>query len=123
MSGNHFLIDTNIALYLLGGDKDLAEIIQGSKLYVSFITQLELLGYQGISIKEQKHVSAFLEDVIIVDINQEIKKAAIRIRQKHSVKLPDAIIAATSQFLDVPLFTADLGFRKINSLNLVLFTK
>lgn len=51
MSGNHFLIDTNIALYLLGGDKDLAEIIQGSKLYVSFITQLELLGYQGISIK------------------------------------------------------------------------
>lgn len=58
-----------------------------------------------------------------MDINQEVKKAAIRIRQNHSVKLPDAIIAATSQFLDVPLFTADLGFRKINSLNLVLFTK
>lgn len=45
MSGPNFLIDTNIALYLLSGNTTIAEIINGSQVYISFITQLELLGY------------------------------------------------------------------------------
>jgi predicted nucleic acid-binding protein len=42
MSGRSFLVDTNIVLYLLSGNTTIAEIIDGSQLYVSFITQLEL---------------------------------------------------------------------------------
>jgi predicted nucleic acid-binding protein len=73
MSGPNFLIDTNIALYLLSGNTTIAEIINGSQVYISFITQLELLGYKGISTKEQVAVKNFLNDCIIVDINEEIK--------------------------------------------------
>lgn len=121
MSGRNFLLDTNIALYLLSGNTTIAEIIDGSQLYVSFITQLELLGYKGITTKEQQVVKQFLDECIIIDVNEEIKKHTIAIKQKHQIKLPDSIIAATSLFIEIPLLTADTGFKKINKLNLLLF--
>jgi hypothetical protein len=80
MSGRNFLIDTNIALYLLSGNKTVAEILEGSSVYVSFITQLELLGYKGISKQEQQKVKSFLNDCHIFDINTEIKELSISIR-------------------------------------------
>ena len=43
MSGNKFLFDTNAVLYILNGDKALAELLNGEKLYVSIITDMELL--------------------------------------------------------------------------------
>ena len=121
MNGRSFLVDTNIVLYLLSGNTTIAEIINGSQLYVSFITQLELLGFKGISAKEQLKVKQFLEECIIIDINEDIKRLTIGIKQKHQIKLPDSIIAATSRYIEVPLLTADKGFRKITKLNLALF--
>ncbi len=121
MSGRSFLIDTNIALYLLSGNKTIADILDGSQLYISFITQLELLGYKGITIKEQQNIKLFLNECIIIDINEEIKKNTIQIKQKHQIKLPDSIIAATALFIEMPLLTADKGFKKISKLNLALF--
>jgi len=38
-------INTNIAIYLLDGDRSLADILHNKRLYLSFITQLELLDY------------------------------------------------------------------------------
>jgi predicted nucleic acid-binding protein len=121
MNGNRFLIDTNIFLYLLSGNKTITEILDGTQPYVSFITQLELLGYQGISQKDMKSIMKFLEECIIIDINDEIKKHTISISQKNKIKLPDSIIAATSIFLELPLLTADKGFSKINSLRFALY--
>ena len=80
-----------------------------------------MLGYKGITNKEQLEVKQFLNDCIIIDINDEIKMHTIVIKQKHQMKLPDSIIAATSLFIEVPLLTADKGLRKISALNLALF--
>jgi predicted nucleic acid-binding protein len=121
MSGNSFVLDTNIVLYLLSGSTTVAEIVDGAQTYVSFVTQLELLGYKGISKREQQKVKAFLADCTIVDITEEIKKNTIVIKQKYQIKLPDSIIAATAQFLDVPLLTADKGFSKLTDLNIALY--
>jgi len=121
MNGRSFLIDTNIALYLLSGNKTIANILDGSQLYISFITQPELLGYKGITSKEQQIIKLFLNECIIIDINEEIKKTTIQIKQKHQIKLPDSIIAATALFIEIPLLTADKEFKKISKLNLALF--
>lgn len=43
MSGNKLFIDTNIALYLLNGDETLSTFLYGKELYISVITELELL--------------------------------------------------------------------------------
>lgn len=121
MSGNSFVVDTNIALYLLSGNATIADALDNATIYASFVTQLELLGYKGITAQEAQKVKFFLCDCIIVDINDEIKQHVIDIRQKYRLKLPDSIIAATSMFLEVPLFSADKEFGELQKLNLVLY--
>lgn len=67
-------MDTNIVLYLLGGDDTLADFLNKNTLYISFITQLELLSFSGINKKELKHIEAFIKECKIVDINNGIKE-------------------------------------------------
>jgi len=110
MSGNSILLDTNIVLYLLEGDKVLSELLYNKKLYISFVTQLELLGYTDITVKEQAIIEDFLSNCIIIDINNTIKRQVIKIKQTSKIKLPDSIILATSMYLNIPLVTADKGF-------------
>ena len=45
MNGSKVLSDTNIALYLLNGDKELGATLQNSETFVSVISELELLGF------------------------------------------------------------------------------
>ncbi len=59
MSGTKLFLDTNIVLYLLNGDRTIAEIIDGKQLYISFITELELLGYKGLNLTEKTQIQAF----------------------------------------------------------------
>jgi predicted nucleic acid-binding protein len=56
-----------------------------------------------------------------MDVNPEIKKYTLIVRQKYNLKLPDAMIAATSIYLKIPLITADLSFKKIEELELILY--
>ena len=121
MSGASFLLDTNVVLYLLSGNSTIADTIDGAQIYVSFVTELELLGYKGITAKEQQKIKLFLNDCTIIDINDDIKKNTIAIKQKYQTKLPDAIIAATSLFTEIPLLTADVGFSKIGLIDVILY--
>ena len=121
MNGAKFLIDTNIAIYLLGGNKTIEAILDNKTIFISFISQLELLGYKGITSAEKSKIKRFLKDCIIIDLNEEIKSITIELKEKNTIKLPDAIIAATSLVYDLPLISADKGLAKIESLNLILF--
>lgn len=49
-----------------------------------------------------------------------IKQIVKEIKRKYKIKLPDAIIAATSIYLDIPLVTFDVDFKNIEELKLVL---
>ena len=86
MSGDNILVDTNIILYLLSGDQALAELLNNKSLYISFISELELLGFKNISEKEQENVKRFLS-VTIVDINSEIKKTNDYNQKRHKNKV------------------------------------
>lgn len=121
MSGNKFFVDTNIVLYLLSGDKTLAELLNGKQLYLSFISQLELLGYIGLTARERKIIEDFLSQCVIIDINNRIKTETITIRQKYKIKLPDSIIIASSLYLDIPLITADSDFKSVDELSLIFY--
>jgi predicted nucleic acid-binding protein len=123
MSGDKVFIDTNTAIYLLDGDISLAEILHQKKLYVSFITQLELLGYPGITDKEERQIECMLENCIIIDINNMIKSEVIHLRKAYSLKLPDCIVAATAIYMDLPIITSDKGFKKVEELNLIYYEK
>ena len=111
------MIDTNIAIALLNGDEKLAEMFDAKDVHISFITELELLCKPGMKISEKRDIQSFLDDCTILEINSSIKEITISIRQFHKIKLPDAIIAATCIFWNLPFFTRDDDFKSIKGLN------
>jgi hypothetical protein len=121
VSGLSILSDTNPLIYLLDGNKEVAEYLDGKQVWISAITELELFGKKGLNKTEIDEINHLIDNCIIADINAEIKQITKKLLQESSVKLPDAIIAATSFYLDIPLFTSDTGFNNIPDLNLVLF--
>lgn len=121
MSGNNLLVDTNIALYLLNGDETIAHLLEGKDIYISFITELELLGYQELAPEEIKIIEEFLSNCIVIELNQTIKQLTIELKRKFKIKLPDAIIAATSKYINIPLISADKGFDGISELQFILY--
>lgn len=123
MSGNNYLLDTNIVLYLLSGDTVLAGIINNRKPYLSYITEMELLSSPKLSFAEEKAIKYFLDACFIVEMNQEIKQMAIQIRRNNGLKLPDSIIAATAEFSGLSLLTADAEFNKLKSLGILQYKK
>jgi len=124
MSGNYtYLLDTNIVLYLLGGDNVLSAILNKKTVYVSFITEMELLSYGKFSASEETKVKAFLSECNIVEMNLSIKSEAISIRKKYKLKLPDSIIASTAINLNIPLLTADAEFNKLKSMQILQYNK
>ena len=96
MNGNKLLLDTNAVLYVLGGDETLASFLTGKELYISIITELELLSFKKITSKETKAINAFLNELKVENISEEVKINTIEIRKTTTLKLPDCIIAATS---------------------------
>ena len=113
MNGNKLVLDTNIILYLLNGDKTLADILEGKKAFISFITELELLGFRQLSDYQETEIRNLLKDCFVIDLNEQIKSKTIYIRKNYNLKLPDSIIAASALNLNLPLFSADKDFEKI----------
>lgn len=111
------LIDTNIALYLLGGDTTLRDLLDGRSVHVSFVTEMELLSYPSLSPAEREHVHDFLGDCAIFDLSTNVKQHAIRFRRWH-----DALIASTADVLGQPFLTADRDFEVLeDTLSLLLY--
>jgi hypothetical protein len=123
MNGDKLLLDTNTVLNLLNGDETLADLLNNKDLYLSFISEIELLGYHKITSKETQLIKAFIKECFVIDVNTEIKNKTISIRSKYGIKLGDSLIAATSLYLGFPLVTSDKGFNKIKELDLILYQK
>jgi len=58
----------------------------------------------------------------IVHTNEFICEIAAGLRRGLKLKLPDAIIAATCFYLDLPLITFDKDFEKIKDLRVIKLT-
>ena|SRR5690606_22387911 len=121
MNGSKIFADTNILLYFLNGEEDVIEILSNKEIFISFVSELEMLSYPNISPDSEKIINDFLSQCSIININNEIKQATISLRKKYNLKLPDSIIAASASVLNFPILTADQQFRKIKSLEIILY--
>lgn len=59
MNGDSFLLDTNIVLYLLSGEKTLAEILRDKRIYISIITEIELFAFKKLSKHDKNKIDLF----------------------------------------------------------------
>ena len=124
MNGSNVILDTNIVLYFLEGDQTLSPLFEENILYLSFITELELLGYNKLSGNDADIIESFIyEQCTIVDISEEIKKNTIILKRKYNLKLPDTIILATSMYLNFPVISADKDLYKVKEANVIFYEK
>jgi predicted nucleic acid-binding protein len=119
MSGSNLFADTNFFVYVLKGHRSVRPYLNRN-FFISEITEMELLGENGISPIALKTKAEIIENCFLVNFNSDIKKIAIRIKQKTPLKLPDAIIAASAIYTRIPLITADKEFLKVSELDVEL---
>ena len=122
MSGDRIVVDTSLIINLFNGIKEVEELITDRNLFVSIISEIEVLSFPNITAKDSELLKGFLSECYIVDIEPAIKDITIDIRSRFKVKLPDAVIAATAIYFDLPLFTMDKGFQKITDLQAVILS-
>ena len=123
MNGISIMCDTNPLIYLLDGNKDIAQFLDNKQLYISVITELELFGKQNLSTHDSELIESLIGNCFVIDIEPEIKRIYKEIKQQYTIKLPDAIIAATALYLDLPLLTFDHDFKDVTNIKLMLWER
>ena len=106
-SKDKIILDTNIIIYLLKGEQRLSDLLDGSQLAYSVISEIELLGYPEIKESEELKILQFLHDCFPLEMDRGIRQLAIEMRRRYGLHLADAVIAATSYFHNYQLVTAD----------------
>lgn len=114
-----FIADTNFLIYVHEGNQNVTPFLNYN-FGISFITEIELLGFKGITKVEETKLKQLINDSFVIEWNSKIKEQTIELRKKYIIKLPDAIIASTSIIYEIPLVTADKGYSKIEELDLIL---
>ncbi|WP_339605864.1 type II toxin-antitoxin system VapC family toxin [uncultured Roseivirga sp.] len=113
------LVDTNVIIYILNGNRELAEKVHGRYTFLSVISELELLSFPKITPKEEFVINSFISDMNVIGLNDGVKRETKRIRKLYGLKLPDSIIAATAVYLNCRLLTADQQFLRILELDVI----
>lgn len=124
--GIKYIWDTNIVIYFLqqqfpaSGEKFMDNLINDSRPVISAITEIELLCWRSATEKDMKVLHNFISDAFVIELEKPIKYKTAEIRKKHKIKLPDAIIAATSMVYELSLLTRNISdFDKIDGLDLI----
>jgi predicted nucleic acid-binding protein len=122
--GLRYLWDTNAVAYYLQKNFSQETLIWINdnvihyQVAMSSITQIELLSWKINDLNDIKVLNDFISDSVIFELEPSIKLKTVELRRTYSIKLPDAIIAATALMMDLTLISNDRGFSKIASLKL-----
>lgn len=120
-----YLYDTNTFIYHFADETLIAEwfredFLNKNQIIISTIVKMELLCYPRLSVEEEKSIREFLKQFDTIFINTTIEELTVEIRKEHKIKLPDAIIAATSLAEKAILVTRNIDdFTAIPSLNII----
>ncbi|MEK8018842.1 MAG: type II toxin-antitoxin system VapC family toxin [Candidatus Parabeggiatoa sp.] len=119
---NQCVFDSNILIYYLNASlNELARqqvqdaIERGA--FISVITRIEVLGWFNHTNPSLSRAEDLLSYFTEQPLSEEIVKCCIQLRQSTSLKVPDAIIAATALHLELPLMTRNIkDFQKVPDL-------
>lgn len=118
----HCLIDTNVLIHALSGNAQapilsrIDDAIANQARY-SVVTRMELLGWNGHTADSRRETEALLAQLMEITLTSAIVALVIDIRSTITIKLPDAIIAASVLAENLPLMTCNTGdFKRIAGL-------
>jgi len=100
-----YLFDTNALIYLQSGK--LAHRLPVGSYSYSVISEIEVLSWPQMRPEHELVWRGLLAPLYRVEVDANVREAAIRLRRQHRLKLPDAIIVASALTLDAILLTND----------------
>lgn len=122
--GTSYLIDSNAVIDYLSGKLPSAgmafmDSVINAGPKVSVITKIEVLGYDALS-SDRYLLIDFMNDSVILELNELVVNQTIELRKQYKIKLPDAIIAATALVHGLILISRNTGdFKNIIELEAV----
>jgi len=120
MNGKRYFLDTNAIIALLNGDNNIAILLNEAEwVGISVINKLEFLSFPNLSISDLEIFQKFISKVNVIPLtndNDELHTLIVHIRNKYKLKLPDAIIAATTVVTKSKLITGDKAFFKMKEI-------
>ncbi len=126
MSGERYLLDTNAIVQLLAGNSEVADIVRKAfEVSTSIVCELEFLSFPRLSAHDAELFRAFSSRVPTYQVpanDSEFTDAVVRLRRTRTLKMPDAIIAATAMVHNSVLVSADAHFSAIEGLFVQSFT-
>jgi len=118
--GVNFLWDTNTVIYYLQqqlslpAEKFIDEILSISRPAISAITEIELHCWKSATENDILVLNNFINDSFVYELYNDVKDKTVEIRKEYTIKLPDAIIAATAMVNNFTLLSRNAkDFNKI----------
>lgn len=119
------LLDTNVLIYHLNMaltpqvTQQLADGIKVQQAFISVITRIEMLAWQGHTDESLRQTTDLIEQLPELALTEPVIAQAIRIRKAHGLKLPDAVVAAPALTHSLQLVTAnEADFKRVDGLSL-----
>jgi len=119
-----YLFDTNILIYWWADEIPPNQVpriehLLKTSFNISIITRIEFLGFPDFSGDLRQKARDFLSYAVVLPLTPEVAERTIVLREKHSIKVPDAIIAATALTYDLTLITRNASdFKDIQELTI-----
>jgi predicted nucleic acid-binding protein len=112
MSGIEYLLDTNVVIDLLTDTEQTTSFFRetvphNAVFFISQITRMELLSLPGVLLNAEQRIRRFINDTIVLTIDDRVEEQAIQLRRKQRLKLPDAIITSTAIVKGAVFLTSD----------------
>lgn len=120
MSGTKLLADTNVIIRVLENHGQAVQLLDGAEVFISVITEMELLSKPGITKSEENLIKSVLNACVIIPLTDMVKDEAIYFRKTYKSKLPDSIVAASASVFSLTPFTFDKAFSKFTDVQIVV---
>lgn len=100
--------------------QQLGDALKTQRAFISVITRIEMLARKGHSDDSLHQTTALIRLLPELPMDEAVIEQTIRIRKTFSLKLPDAVIAATAWVHGLQLMTGnESDFKRVAGLNLL----
>ena len=120
-----YTLDTNAIIYYLDEDPTVVPLLepilgQDIAIFVSVVTELELLSHPGLTEEDMAAIQQLLTSVVIFPLESRLAQLAGALRRQYHLKTPDSVVAATALLTHTTLVTRNLrDFQGIDGLSLL----
>jgi predicted nucleic acid-binding protein len=120
-----YTLDTNAIIYYLDEEPTVVPLLepilgQDMAIFVSVVTELELLSHPGLTEEDMAAIQQLLTSVVIFPLESRLAQLAGALRRQYHLKTPDSVVAATALLTHTTLVTRNIrDFQGIDGLSLL----